>query len=181
MPEGTLSILYSTIILCLFIIVIDLTKNIFKKIYMKDKEDLKKTRDFCDRFFIDEFKFIFFATFTFIILLIATLGQMGQFIEFNVMDQFYNNFEFIKMIKGSLFILLLNGVLYLGLIVQLIKGYEDLNIKNKNWILLVKENIYGPIIEEMLYRGIIFNILKSHGFSNIYSSLISSFMFGVCK
>ena len=147
---------------------------------MKDKEDLNKTRDFCDTFFKEEFKFIFFATFTFIILLIAILSQMCQFIEFNVMDQFYNNFELMKMIQGSLFILSLNGVLYLGLIVQIIKGYEDLNIKNKNWILLVKENIYGPIIEEMLYRGIIFNILKSHGFSNINSSLISSLMFGVC-
>jgi membrane protease YdiL (CAAX protease family) len=48
-------------------------------------------------------------------------------------------------------------------------------------MLIIKENIYGPILEEVIYRGVIFNLLKSGGFTGSQSSIISSFLFGICN
>jgi membrane protease YdiL (CAAX protease family) len=181
MQGGVWAIIYSTIILLLFILVIDLTKKLFRQKYLIDKADTAKTRIFWQKYYIEEFKPIFFSTLLFVILLIIGLNFVSDYVGFNINQFLFYEMSFMNILRGSIFILLLNGVLYLGLIVQLVKGYEFLNLENKNWILLVKENLYGPILEEILYRGIIFNILVSYEYSNFNSAAISSVMFGICK
>lgn len=183
MPDGVWAIINSTIILLLFILVIDLTKNIFRKKYYKIENTNKilntNSNNFRQKYNTEEFKPIFVSTLFFVIFLILALNYLP--VGFDVNQFLFYDLELISIVKGSIFISLLNGALYLGLIVQLLKGYEHLNLESKNWVLVVKENIYGPILEEVLYRGIIFNILVSHGYSNTNSSVISSVMFGICN
>ena len=48
-------------------------------------------------------------------------------------------------------------------------------------LMFFKSVIYGPLIEEIIYRMIIFEIFKQGNYSNLYSNLITSFIFGLSK
>lgn len=179
-----MGIIYSGIILSFFITTIEITKNKFKKKYLKDSkydsygdnEEEYKTR---------EFKPILKSTIIYTILLIITLNFIGDLIGFDMTHYLFKDiftFEnFTNFINGSLYIIVLNSILYLGYIIQIFKRLEFLSTEDKNSTLIFKENFYGPILEEFLYRGIIFNILKEATFSNFQCSLISSLMFGICN
>lgn len=90
------------------------------------------------------------------------------------------NFQWPNFIKGGLFALTLNSILFAGFLIQIYWRIEYLSIFRKPLSLIIKENLYGPILEEIIYRAIIFNILKTGGFSNQVSCYISSFLFGIC-
>lgn len=174
----TLPLFYSTIIMGIFILVIDLTKSLFKKVYT---ERFKKQNKKIDNtvYNIEEFKYIFVNTLVFIITLIFILDKFKSQIGFDVIASILAKENSSNILIGSLFIFILNSTLFFGFIIQLFLNYEELNL-NKHWLLLVKENFYGPILEEILYRGIIFNFFLTCGYSNFYASLISSLMFGIC-
>ena len=54
---------------------------------------------------------------------------------------FSSDKDLTQLITGSVFILILNGCLYLGYLIQILKRYEYLNSETKDWILIIKENL----------------------------------------
>ena len=191
-----LSIILSIVILSIFIVVIDITKSIFNKNYKKktishknSETKYKESNEECDEldlYNIEEFKLIFMTTLIFSITLIFILHFFSGVTGFDIYHHFmerdlFDYLEILKVLSGGLFILILNSILFLGYLIQLIKRYEILSIEYKQLMLIIKENIYGPILEEVIYRGVIFNLLKSGGFTGSQSSIISSFLFGICN
>ena len=87
---------------------------------------------------------------------------------------------FINMLKGSIYALIINSILFLGYISQLIIGIEEINWA-PTYLLIFREDIYGPILEEVIYRGIIYNLFFQDGYSQLSASIISSVLFGICK
>ena len=178
------SVVYSAIILTIFITIIEITKNKFKRKYLQEFKG-EEYVDNEDHYKIKEFKPIFFSTMSFAVILTITLYIIRGLIGYDINEYLFRDVisphNLINFAKGSLYIIILNSILYSGYIIQLLKRIEILNLENKNFILILKENLYGPVLEEFIYRGIIFNILKEARYSNLHCSLISSLMFGLCK
>jgi hypothetical protein len=173
MDEWLFSLIVCFFISCGFILIIDITKYIFKKRYENIDEEIYN---------IEEFKPIFVTTLIYLISLFLILIKIRSFLGFNILIYFLYDISLIQIIKASFLSLILNGVLFSGYIYQLIRKIEFLRIWNKNFFLIIKENIYGPLLEEIIYRLVIFNILKHvGGFSPLNSSIINSVMFGLCK
>ena len=179
-----LSIIYSAIILTLFITIIELTKNKFKRKYLKTFKD-EEYLDDEEHYKTIEFKSIFFSTISYAIVLTLTLHLLRDYIHYDINKYLFKDLtssrSLINIVQGSLYIIFLNSILYSGYIIQLVNRIDILNFEKKNSVLIMKENFYGPILEEYIYRGIIFNIFKEARFSNLESSMISSLMFGVCN
>jgi membrane protease YdiL (CAAX protease family) len=121
---------------------------------------------------------VLFRIFLIAIIVFFALIDTGFDIHFYLISK---EKDINKIIFGSVWITILNSILFLGYIVQLIMGIEKLSVFYKPLPLVIKENIYGPLIEEIIYRGIFFNLFRASGFSDISSSLISSLLFGLCN
>lgn len=171
MEPWLISILVSLAISCAFILIIDVTKFIFKKYYADSNEN---------NYMTDEFKFIFLSTFTYLLLLILILGKIEQFVGINIIEFLMNEISLSNSLFGFLFAIILNMLLYLGYLYQILLGIEGVN-KSQNYLIMIKERIYGPFLEEIIYRAFIYNFLKILGnFSYFNSSLLCSLMFGLC-
>jgi membrane protease YdiL (CAAX protease family) len=108
------------------------------------------------------------------------LVALSGLTKFNLLEIISNEMNIFKVIKGCMFAVILNSLLFLGLLVQFALSIEEIHIPCSRLILL-KENIYGPLIEEVIYRLIMFNLLKVGEFSDFNASLVSSLLFGLCK
>ena len=94
-------------------------------------------------------------------------------------EQIMESETFLNMIKGSIYAIFINSILFLGYISQLIIRIEDINFA-PTALMIFREDIYGPILEEVIYRGIIFNLFFQDGFSKLSACIISSVLFGLC-
>ena len=126
-----------------------------------------------------EFIFILFLTFIFLIFVLFLAVKFGHLLHLDFYNKFYlhETTNITTNILNSLVIFCINLVLYSGLLIQLIVGYEELPSRPPFFMFM--EYIYGPFLEEMLYRGILFNIFHLSGFSSVQSGLVSSLMFGL--
>ena len=99
-------LIYSTIIMGIFILIIDITKNLFKKLYT---ERLKKQNKRIDTtaYNIEEFKYIFVNTLVFLITLIFILDKLKYQINFDLINSILSKESSNNILKGSLFILIL--------------------------------------------------------------------------
>ena len=127
-----------------------------------------------------ELKFFLPYSFIYLIILILLFLLIGPYFNFDLTDIYFSS-KHNKTIKqkfiGTLTILIINFILYSGLLIQFLFGNEYLYRKTKFCYFM--ENIYGPFIEEVIYRGILFTLFINAGFNGYESAIYSSFTFSV--
>lgn len=184
-----IALIYSTIILVFFILVIDLTKKGYSLFLAKSKKknetyfydpDVHQEQMQSEEYKKEEFKPVFLTTFLYTTILLAMMFKQNNFPMLK--DYFYlQEGDLNKAMKGSLLVFVINSILFAGFLFQLVLRIEKVSIEDKSFILIFRDVIYGPILEEIIYRGIIFNILRVGEYSNTYAAFLSSLSFGFCK
>ena len=128
----------------------------------------------------EELKYFLGFSILYVFSLVLILYFIGPYINFNIKKIYFssetNKPILEKVIKTSL-VLLINFILYSGLLIQFFKGIEEIYPKTKFCYFM--ENFYGPILEEFIYRSILYSIFKYAGYSGKLSAFFSSFMFSI--
>lgn len=128
----------------------------------------------------EELKYILPYTLIYICILIILFSFIGPYINFDLIKIYFSS-KYNKTIKekffGTLTILIINFILYSGLLVQFFIGNEELYSKTPFCYFM--ENFYGPAIEEIIYRGILFTLFKQAGYNGIKSAIYSSLTFSL--
>ena len=184
----SMAFLFGIIIPASFVLYVDWVKKkvASKLIKKKDEEEyidykmiefqLKKKMTYREA----ELKYMLPYTFIYICILIIFFLLIGQYINFDLIKIFFSS-KYNKTIKekffGTITILIINFILYAGLLVQFFIGNEELYKKTPFCYFM--ENIYGPAIEEIIYRGILFTLFKQAGYNGIKSAIYSSLTFSL--
>ena len=189
--------IFPFLIVFLYVVFIDLIKQIFKKYLaksfkvdekslnkleinlrmLKDVNNIKELQDL--KYRKEELKIIFLGTIIYLTVLCITVFIIAPHYSYNLIEYVKLNSESILFCTIKSIILIFNLlVLYAGHLFE--HYYYQINpLYNKIGIKFWMETIYAPIIEEFMFRFIVFNLLKINGHSSIKSALISSFMFGI--
>ena len=189
--------IFPFLIVFLYVVFIDLIKQIFKKYLaksfkvdekslnkleinlrmLKDVNNIKELQDL--KYRKEELKIIFLGTIIYLTVLCITVFIIAPHYSYNLIEYVKLNSESLLFCTIKSITLIFNLlVLYSGLFVE--HYYYKINpFHNKRGIRFWMENIYAPLIEEFMFRFIVFNLLKINGHSSIKSALISSLMFGI--
>jgi len=129
----------------------------------------------------EELKFFLPYSLIYILLIIIIFALLGPYINFNLNEVYFsskydNEPTKDKLIK-SIQVLMINFILYSGLLIQFLFGNETLYIKT--CFCFFMESLYEPALEELLYRGLLFTLLKCAGYNSIISAIFSSLFFSV--
>ena len=190
-PAG-IALFTSVLVPISFVIFVDCTKKfaaskLIRKKHGKDENDENdyvKTLEFemkeKQSYREAELKFFLPYSLIYLLALILIFLIVGPFINFNIMEIYFSS-KFNKTVKekffGTLTILIINFVLYSGLLIQFFMGIEELC--PKTIFCTFMENIYGPFLEEFIYRGLLFTLLRHAGYGGIKSSIYSSLTFSL--
>lgn len=172
-----------------FVIYVDWIKKIAAKKLIRKKDEnnfddyskmleyeLKEKQSYREA----ELKFFLPYSIIYIIILILFLLLLGPYFNFDIIEIYFSS-KYNKTIKekiiGTITILIINFVLYSGLLIQFLFGNESLYPKTKFTYFM--ENFYGPLIEEIIYRGILFTIFINAGFNGYKSAVYSSLTFSL--
>ena len=127
-----------------------------------------------------ELKIFLKYSFIYPLILIIILLILGNSINFKIIEVYFSsqyNKTIYEKVLGTITILIINFILYSGLLIQFFMNIE--NLYPKTSFCFFMENIYGPILEEFIYRGILFTLLKEAGYNGIKSAIYSSLTFSL--
>ena len=186
------ALLSSVIVPISFVIFVDYIKKIAANKLIRKRDDLNKNKfndyrktieyEIKERHSYRDAELKFFLPYSFIYLFFLFLIYLiiGNYINFNIIEIYfsseYNNSIKEKCVK-TIIVLLINFILYSGLLIQFFMGIESLY--PKTFFRYFMENIYGPIIEEIIYRGLLFTLFKQAGYHGIKSAIYSSLTFSL--
>ena len=127
-----------------------------------------------------ELKFFLPYSLIYIVSFVAIFWILGPYINFPISKIYFspenNNSITDKAIK-TVTIIIINFVLYSGLLIQFIIGNEIMYPKTPFCYFM--ENIYGPFLEESIYRGLLYTLCISAGYGGVESAIISSATFSL--
>jgi membrane protease YdiL (CAAX protease family) len=180
------AILSSILIPISFVLFVDLIKKIAaSKLIKKRNNNRANFNDYSkvieyeinERHSYREAELKIFLKYSFIYPLILIIGNS---INFNIIEVYFspkNNKTIYGKVLGTITILIINFILYSGLLIQFFMNIEYLYPKTSFCFFM--ENIYGPILEEFIYRGLLFTLLKEAGYNGIKSAIYSSLTFSL--
>ena len=190
-PEGV-AIFISILIPCSFVIFVDFTKKLAASKLIRNRGDKTgENRDdynsaieyeLREKTSYREAELKFFLPYSFVYLLIVILFFLfiGSYINFDIKEIYFSskyNKSVSSKILGTFTILIINFILYSGLLIQFFMGNEKLYPKTP--FLYFMENLYGPFLEEFIYRGLLFTLVRHAGYGGIVSSILSSITFSL--
>ena len=187
------AILSSILIPITFVLFVDMIKKIAvsklikknnNKVNFNDYSDYSKVIEYeiNERQSYREAELKIFLRYSFIypLILVIIFLIIGNSINFNIIEVYFSsqyNKTIYEKILGTFTILIINFILYSGLLIQFFMNIESLYPKTSFCFFM--ENIYGPIIEEFIYRGLLFTLLKEAGYNGIKSAIYSSLTFSL--
>lgn len=184
------AILSSIIVPISFVLFVDLIKKIAASKLIKKNNNKNNLDDYSkvleykinERHSYREAELKIFLKYSFIypLILIIIYLIIGSSINFNIIDVYFSphyNKTIYEKILGTITILIINFILYSGLLIQFLMNIETLYPKTTFCFFM--ENIYGPILEEFIYRGLLFTMLKEAGYNGIKSAIYSSLTFSL--
>ena len=187
-PKG-IALFSGVLIPCSFVVYVDWIKKIAasKIIKKKDDNDCDNINEILDyelrtKHSYREAELKFFLPYSFIYLLILLISFLiiGPYINFDLYEIYFSP-KYSKSIRekfiGAAIVIIINFILYTGLLIQFILGNEKLLPKSSFCFFM--ENLYGPFLEEFIYRGILFTLFKQAEFNGIFSAVFSSLTFSV--
>ena len=128
----------------------------------------------------EELKYFLGYSVLYILALILILFIIGPYINFDIKKIYFSketNKPISKKITNTFLVLLINFILYSGLLLQFFMGIEQIYPKTKFCYFM--ENFYGPILEEFVYRQVLYSIFRYANYSGKLSAIFSSFMFSI--
>ena len=150
--------------------------NNFSDIHKMLEYELKEKHSYREA----ELKFFLPYSFVYLSILVIFFLIIGPYINFDLIEIYFSS-KYNKTIKekaiGTITILIINLILYSGLLIQFCIGNEKLYPKQRFCFFM--ENIYGPAIEEIIYRGVLFTLFKQAGYNGIISAIGSSLTFSL--
>ena len=187
-PRG-LALFFGIIIPISFVVFVDWVKkkaaeklirkkddNNFSDIHKMLEYELKEKHSYREA----ELKFFLPHSFIYILILLIILLIIGPYINFDLYEIYFSskyNKTFKEKFIGTITILIINFILYTGLLIQFLIGNEKLYPKKRFCFFM--ENIYGPAIEEIIYRGVLFTLFKQAGYNGKISAIGSSLTFSL--
>jgi len=185
-----IAILSSILVPISFVLFVDLIKKIAASKLIKKKNNKGNFNDYSkiieyeinERHSYREAELKIFLKYSFIYPLILVIIYLiiGNSINFNIIEVYFSpkyNKTINEKILGTITILIINFILYSGLLIQFFMDIESLYPKTSFCFFM--ENIYGPILEEFIYRGLLFTLLKEAGYNGIKSAIYSSLTFSL--
>ena len=185
-----IAILSSILIPISFVLFVDLIKKIAASKLIKKKNNKGNFNDYSkiieyeikERHSYREAELKIFLKYSFIypLILIIIFLIIGNSINFNIIEVYFspkNNKTIYGKVLGTITILIINFILYSGLLIQFFMNIEYIYPITSFCIFM--ENIYGPILEEFIYRGLLFTLLKEAGYNGIKSAIYSSLTFSL--
>ena len=185
-----IAILSSVLVPISFVLFVDLIKKIAASKLIKKKNNKGNFNDYSkiieyeikERHSYREAELKIFLKYSFIYPLILVIIYLiiGNSINFNIIEVYFSpkyNKTINEKILGTITILIINFILYSGLLIQFFMDIESLYPKTSFCFFM--ENIYGPILEEFIYRGLLFTLLKEAGYNGIKSAIYSSLTFSL--
>ena len=190
---GGIAIFASVLIPCSFVIYVDFIKKLaasklirnrggtkndeYKDDYVSAIEfELKERTSYREA----ELKFFLPYSLLYLLILILLFLFIGPFFNFDIKEIYFSsiyNKSIISKFIGTITILIINFILYSGLLIQFFIGNEQLYPKTPFCFFM--ENVYGPFLEEFVYRGVLFTLLRHAGYGGIASSILSSLTFSL--
>ena len=184
-PKG-IALLSGILIPCSFVAYVDWIKKLaaskLNKKKFENRNEYEKIYEINESpsYREEELKFFLPYSFIYLLLLITTLLIIGPYINFNLFEIYFSS-KYNKSIRekfiGAAIVLIINFILYSGLLIQFFLGNERLLPKKRFCFFM--ENIYGPFLEEFVYRGILFTLFKQAGYNGIFSSIFTSLTFSL--
>jgi len=185
-----IAILSSVLVPISFVLFVDLIKKIAASKLIKKKNNKGNFNDYSkiieyeikERHSYREAELKIFLKYSFIYPLVLVIIYLiiGNSINFNIIEVYFSpkyNKTINEKILGTITILIINFILYSGLLIQFFMDIESLYPKTSFCFFM--ENIYGPILEEFIYRGLLFTLLKEAGYNGIKSAIYSSLTFSL--
>ena len=165
-----IAILSSVLVPISFVLFVDLIKKIAASKLIKKKNNKGNFNDYSkiieyeikERHSYREAELKIFLKYSFIYPLVLVIIYLiiGNSINFNIIEVYFSpqyNKTIYEKILGTFTILIINFILYSGLLIQFFMNIES--IYPKTSFCFFMENIYGPILEEFIYRGLSFTLL----------------------